>query len=122
MALQKYIRIDSTDTIDDIACKFEKEFYKKATVFKIDKKIFLQSYDTIVAYIDEKDSSFHRLWDDWSSTTGRHIFTFCYAFHLKPICKKQWDKMKVEKVSGVYEKVLNFKTSNNLFLGYNKYI
>ena len=39
----------------------------------------------------DADGSLHRLWDGWSSTTGRHIFAFCgYR-------KKEWDKMEVER-------------------------
>jgi len=68
-----------------------KSFYGKATVWVDDNgSETLQSYQTKVIRRDA-DGTLHRLWDDWSATTGRHIFAFCgYR-------KKEWDKMEVER-------------------------
>ena len=53
-----------------------KSFYGKAKVY-IDKdnNEYLYSYGTPV--ICWKDGKFHRLWNDWTSTTGNHIKSFC---------------------------------------------
>ena len=68
-----------------------KSFYGKAIVVVDDKgNETLKSYQTDIIRRDA-DGSLHRLWDDWSATTGRHIFAFC------GINKKQWDKMEVER-------------------------
>ena len=66
-----------------------KSFYGKAKVIETGRRIFLVSYDTVVAYKDS-DGSLHRTWDDWSSTTGNHLYAFA------GIRKKDWDKMPAE--------------------------
>jgi hypothetical protein len=67
-----------------------KSFYRKAIVIiDDDGNETLKSYDTEVIRRD-KDGTLHRLWDDWSATTGRHIKAFC------GINKKQWDEMEIE--------------------------
>lgn len=71
-----------------------KSFYGKASVFIVKGKRFLRSYDTIVAYKD-KNGTIHRLWDNWSYTTGRHIVAFGGP------CKSEWDKMQVEKMPNI---------------------
>lgn len=72
-------------------------FYRKAIVIVFDDARVLQSYDTIVMSKDE-NGVLHRHWDDWSATTGRHIYSFC------GIRKKQWDEMPVEKTKKRWEK------------------
>lgn len=54
-----------------------KSFYGKAKV-KIysDNTKVLQSYNTDVAKIDANGNVI-RLWDGWTTTTGRHIIAFC---------------------------------------------
>jgi hypothetical protein len=52
---------------------------------------YLQSYNTIVAYIDDKDTE-HRLWDDWSLTTGSHL----QAIGINS--KRKWDSLPVESL------------------------
>ena len=67
-----------------------KSFYRKAfVVVDDDGNETLKSYDTEVIRKDA-DGTLHRLWSDWSATTGRHIYAFC------GIRKKEWDKMEVE--------------------------
>lgn len=68
-----------------------KSFYGKAIVEEDDDgNKTLTSYETKVIRIDS-DGTLHRLWDDWSSTTGRHVKAFC------GLTKKDWDKMEVEE-------------------------
>lgn len=55
----------------------QKSFYGKAKV-KIysDNTKILQSYNTDVAKIDANGNVI-RLWDGWTTTTGKHIKVFC---------------------------------------------
>lgn len=71
-----------------------KSFYGKARVIETGRRVFLQSYNTIVAYKDS-DGSLHRAWDDYSPTTGNHLYAFA------GIRKKDWDKMPVEECTDV---------------------
>lgn len=73
-----------------------KSFYGKAIVIEKNGNIVLKSYDTYVAVITP-DGVFHRTWDDWSSTTGRHVKAFAYWYHRgwKPN-KSDWDSLQVE--------------------------
>jgi len=66
-----------------------KSFYGKALVITANGKEVLQSYNTIVAYRDEK-GEVHRTWGGWSATTGRHIYAFCGKH------KAEWGKLPVE--------------------------
>ena len=49
-----------------------KSFYGKAHILDCGDKFVLRSYETNVAYVDKENKTLHRLWDDWSATTGRH--------------------------------------------------
>lgn len=54
----------------------QKSFHGKATVIvRPDGGATLVSYRTAVMHRDP-DGSYHRLWDGWSATTGRHIKAF----------------------------------------------
>lgn len=58
----------------------QKSFYGKAKVWSDNYgRIYLQSYDTIVAVIDGK--TVYRTWEGYSQTTQKHIKSFldCYA-------------------------------------------
>lgn len=71
-----------------------KSFYNKCEVIEAENGLrVLQSYATLVAYEDKK--GFHRLWSGWSATTSRHI----NAFMGRSVGKKEWESMKVEKLS-----------------------
>ena len=76
-----------------------KSFYGKATVIEAGKKTMLRSYQTIVCYFDKK-GVFHRTWEGWSATTGRHIHEFALNTGNMPhgIGKAEWDKLPVEPV------------------------
>lgn len=73
----------------------QKSYYGKAIVYDCHKGVFLQSYQTIVAYID-KAGNFHRLWYGYSRTTSNHIDDFRRLYGMKKISKSQWEKMDVE--------------------------
>lgn len=66
-------------------------FYGKAKVLENNGLKVLRSYDTDVAYYDA-DGKFHKLWDGWSATTGRHIKAFG-----GPASKKEWEALSAEK-------------------------
>ena len=68
-----------------------KSFYGKATVIAADGLRLLRSYSTIVAYFDE-NGVFHRTWNGWSATTGRHVAAFGGPG------KAEWSKLPVEPV------------------------
>lgn len=59
--------------------------------------IYLVSYGKYVCFVDVR-GVFHRKWDGWSRTSGRHIVEFWRQFCGKgPVpYKKVWDAMPVE--------------------------
>ena len=75
-----------------------KSFYGKAHILDCGNKFVLRSYETNVAYVDKKTKSLHRLWSDWSATTGRHVNEFSHQFAGKWCGKKDWDRMDVERI------------------------
>ena len=77
-----------------------KSFYGKAHVLEDSNgNIYLQSYNTLVCYID-KSGHFHRLWGGYSATTQRHINSFIIEYRLSNAYagKKHWESMEVETV------------------------
>lgn len=74
----------------------QKSFYGKAKVVMDSGKVYLQSYDTFVCYMDE-NGQFLRLWNGWSATTARHINAFRNAYDLPVISKKEWNSMEIDK-------------------------
>lgn len=69
-----------------------KSLYGKAIAIRLnDGSAYLRSYDTIAMSIDA-DKKLHRHYDGWTATTGRHLQAFA------GICKKEWDKLPVEKL------------------------
>ena len=67
-----------------------KSFYGKAVAIKAkDGKLFLKSYNTIVASID-KDGNFSRHWGGYSATTMRHVNAFVSYFGKGGGGKKWW--------------------------------
>lgn len=65
-------------------------FYKKAFIIHYDNKIYLQSYDTIVAII-ENDNAYVLGW--YSQTTARHINEFLKQFNFKTMTKKEFENL-----------------------------
>ena len=54
----------------------QKSFYGKAHLLELSNGMrVLKSYDTLILVKDGK--RFLKLWDDWSATTGKHIYSFC---------------------------------------------
>ena len=84
--------------LDPIGTQRNRSFYGKALVV-IDKDLgnkYLYSYCEAVAMIDT-DGIIHRIWPEWSATTGRHIRAFCAEFGADPIrCKAEWDQLEPE--------------------------
>ena len=82
-----------------------KQFYGKAMIVDVEGGIGLESYGTLVCSIDS-EGNFHRHWDGWSSTTGRHIVEFVKQHmgsgrhgtlgKFGPTCKPEWDVLKAE--------------------------
>ena len=74
----------------------QKSFYGKAHTFEKDGKIYLRSYETIVAVIDNS-GKFHRTWYNYSATTQNHINSFRETMGMKRISKAEWVAMPVEE-------------------------
>lgn len=80
-------------------------FSRKARVRKNDLgDVGLFSYDMPVCWIDVKTQTFHRVWDGWSSATGRHVVEFArqhpYEYPKPQMLptKTVWDGLPVEEV------------------------
>lgn len=68
----------------------QKSFYGKAKVFILANGMsVLKSYNTLILVKDGE--RLMKLWDGWSATTGKHIYSFC------GICKKEWDNMPCDE-------------------------
>lgn len=72
----------------------QKSFYGKAVIFENHGKYFLQSYETIVASIDEY-GIFRRHYNGFSATTMRHINAFLENFGKHETKKKDWESLEV---------------------------
>lgn len=73
-----------------------KSFYGKAKVIeKTNGDVELQSYDTIVARISK--GKLQRLWDGYSSTTMRHVNSFCTKYGVDSGGKSWWKSLEVTK-------------------------
>lgn len=68
----------------------QKSFYGKAHLLELSNGMrVLKSYDILILVKDGK--RFLKLWDDWSVTTGKHIYSFC-GMH-----KKDFEKLPYMK-------------------------
>ena len=80
------------DIYEPIPCGSRKSFYGKCAVYENEKgEKALRSYETIVMTKDA-DGKLHRHWEDWSSTTARHVKA---AFGIDT---KEYRKMEVERL------------------------
>ena len=73
-------------------------YSKRACTISTAHRIYIKSYDTIVAFID-RYGGLHRLWSGYGATTIKHINTVLgqiYGAHGK-INKKEWESLTVEK-------------------------
>ena len=108
--MSKYVFIEKGNkSIDELAKEFQKVFYKKAALIENKGRVFLQSYNTIVACIDK--GKLLKLWDGYSATTARHIDAFCYSFDVKSVSKKEWENMPLSRVKKPYREDLNYKAN-----------
>lgn len=74
----------------------QKSFYGKAHIIRRDDGIIeLQSYDTIVGFID--GNQFHRTWDGYSVTTMNHINSFLDKFGLSGGGKAWWNSLPIAR-------------------------
>ena len=79
----------------------QKSFYKKANVYRNDKgKIFLKSYETIVAEITDKTMTTSgqdelRVYDWYSNTTTRHVNEFAQQYGFSKMNKKEMERGEV---------------------------
>ena len=108
MSKSIYLSINGK-TVDELSMEFQKVFYRKAALIKNEGKVFLQSYNTIVACIDK--GKLLKLWDGYSATTARHIDAFCYSFDVKSVSKKEWENMPLSKIKKPYREELNYKAN-----------
>lgn len=76
----------------------QKSFCGKAKQIETKTGLFLQSYETIVCYIDKKTNTFHRLWSGYSATTQKHIDSFRRLNCFDGIGKRKWEEMTVETI------------------------
>ena len=74
----------------------QKSFYGKAHTFEKDGRVYLRSYETIVAVVDNS-GKFHRTWNRYSVTTQNHINSFRETHGMNRISKAEWVAMPVEE-------------------------
>lgn len=67
-------------------------YSKRAYTVKYYGRLYIKSYNTLVAYVD-RNGNIHRLWNEWSATTQKHINKSGV-----PMDKKTWQSLKVEKM------------------------
>ena len=79
-----------------LGATLKKSYYGKAKIVRTADEEYLQSYETLVAYINKR-GEFVRLWDDWSVTTMKHVNDVRMAHSLPTLSKKEWCALKVEK-------------------------
>ena len=84
----------------------QKSFWGKANVLVNDAgDVALESYGTIVCWIDASTNTLHRTWDGWSRTTSVHVAEF--VAQRRPsaayeniagdpgMSKRRWEEMPV---------------------------
>lgn len=79
-----------------IPVRGRKSFYGKGKLIEKDGYSACLSYNTIVC-MKTKSGKFKRLWDGYSSTTMRHIDSFCSHVGFPSIGKAVWENMTVGK-------------------------
>ena len=95
----------------ELPATHQKSFYGKAHVIvSDDNKLYLQSYDTIVARIDR--NGFHRLWNGWSATTAKHINAFLTRYagmvQMWKLSKAEWEALPVESTFNTVDDINAF--------------
>ena len=79
-------------TVEELKATLQKSYYKKAKVIEVCGNTYLMSYNTVVCGI--VNNEFFKYWDDYSSTTMKHINDFRMRFGYSSINKKEWDSLK----------------------------
>lgn len=89
------MKIDALRTFD-CPCYDRKSFYGKAKIHETENGYFLQSYNTIICYIDKPNGNAHflKFWDSYSVTTMRHINSFLRFNGLSLGGKNWWTKLE----------------------------
>lgn len=99
--MYRYQLLDAKTTLEGFKeteikpCNNQKSFYGKANQIETKDGLFLQSYETIVCYIDKKTNTFHRLWNGYSATTQKHIDSFRRLNGLPGMGKREWEELPV---------------------------
>lgn len=103
-----YYNIDPIRIIELSPIDNRKSFYGKAKVIEVQNGYYLQSYNTIVCYMDKpgyNDSpyQFCKLWDGYSTTTMRHINAFMSFNGTFLGGKKWWDSLEYNRLYTISE-------------------
>lgn len=86
----------------------QKSFYGKASHFEYKNRVYLVSYDTVVACFDKATGKMLRCIDSdlYSKTTAKHIKAFFYLFGRYIHSKKEFfnlDYLNASNVDGKFE-------------------
>lgn len=96
--------------IFDLPATTQKSYNSKAKVIVTQEGKYLLSYNTIVCGV-LSNGCFVKLWDDWSSTTAKHINDFMRVVHCgNGFNKKEWNKLECFITTGViytYEQIVS---------------
>ena len=83
--------------------KNQESFYHKAIVevdgFGVETLI---SYDTKILTYDPHEAEITKHWDDWSATTGRHIYAFMQRFGVE-MRKRNYESLPVGEEVTLWE-------------------
>ena len=82
------------EEVKELHATTQKSYYGKAIIIETDDKIYLQSYQTKVLYLDKKTKKIVKLWDGYSRTTQNHINDFLKLYGFDAINKKTWLNMQ----------------------------
>lgn len=64
----------------------------RAITIETDDNIYLQSYDTLILRKEKQTGKVHKLWNDYTATTMKHINTFLEL--SKSMGKHEWESYK----------------------------
>ena len=87
--------------IFDLPATRQKSYYGKAKVIRTEKARYLLSYNTIICRVSF-GGEFRKLWNDWSSTTAKHITDFMrFVRWGNGFNKKEWTNLDCFTTTGV---------------------
>lgn len=64
----------------------------RAITIETDDDVYLQSYDTLILRKEKQTGKVHKLWNDYTATTMKHINTFLEL--SKSMGKHEWESYK----------------------------